>query len=733
MHASQRGSVLLTVIAGILILAVVGTAALSLMTGSVMTVVDGRETVQAAYLAESGKEIVRAQTASKSGGALMEAAISLSEPQEDDGKKFVVDGAGSVKTRLYPSWYRVHGSQWETTSFGWYGGAPAGDREWLAMSSAGAYRYEAQAGVTALGAAAADVYLIGRVDGTPDYRASSRELRVQAKKVKENDKDDFSYFPKSGGLIGLVAQGKSKDGEEVKRETTTVSDIRFLYDTLEKQGNSYIFSNVTPFPENVGPETITAALKGHDVALGQYFRVECESVTDYGARSALVWHTNGRNSLRFAGSVSSEGIALGGGTASVLTDLFGGKVENGKPKDEGLVKGDNIMGNLRVEKDDDDDDDEPDYHLEWKFEKISGSNKGKMKVNHFLRQDDTGSNQEYWWVAVASPWLAYGNSTPLYSKMQYSFEPDDDDENYFTGILCRLAFVNSFTPPKVSSVGTVQQGKGARGIGVGVMQGEITFHNDKDEVKTASVNPALLPGFRYEKSGNDDKDKNNDKGVFTISADDRAKWYGPNGLLRYRSVRANRGNDREEDKDVRITLYPLLVVWAYDDLEENEGLQVQSLRPLAVAVLEKSDYLKLEYEDENKKEVNLYLSLTVEVEEKDGKNHLKIWLEKNRESLIKGASIPQWPTSGQNLVSGWVYTADEEVSTGTDGPLSTSLSIAFATGEAYRRVGIFSEVYPFGSQNRGYADIVLGNFFFTGTGSGGGSLFPGGLTPGIVN
>ena len=264
MHASQRGSVLLTVIAGILILAIVGAAALSLMTSSGMTVVDGRETVQAAYLAESGKEIVRAQTASQSGGALMQAAVSLTDSQgENGGKGLAVDGTGFVRAALYPSWFRWHDGTWDTTSLGWYGGVPAGKRAWLAMSSVGAVRYEGQAGKIDLGTATADVYFIGRVEGTPVYSASSRTLRVRA---KEGD-DDFRYFPKSGGLIGLVEQKKAEEDDERKAVTTSVSDIRFLYDTLEKQGNSYVFSNVTPFPQTVGPETITAALKEHDLSL----------------------------------------------------------------------------------------------------------------------------------------------------------------------------------------------------------------------------------------------------------------------------------------------------------------------------------------------------------------------------------------------------------------------------------------------------------------------------------
>ena len=56
MQTSQRGSVLLTIIGGIVILALLGMVAVSLMTGSVMTGLDAKETVQASYLAESGRK-----------------------------------------------------------------------------------------------------------------------------------------------------------------------------------------------------------------------------------------------------------------------------------------------------------------------------------------------------------------------------------------------------------------------------------------------------------------------------------------------------------------------------------------------------------------------------------------------------------------------------------------------------------------------------------------------------
>ena len=84
MQTSQRGSVLLTIIGGIVILALLGMVAVSLMTGSVMTGLDAKETVQASYLAESGKEIVRVQTSKADTGARLMTLVD----DTLDGKTF---------------------------------------------------------------------------------------------------------------------------------------------------------------------------------------------------------------------------------------------------------------------------------------------------------------------------------------------------------------------------------------------------------------------------------------------------------------------------------------------------------------------------------------------------------------------------------------------------------------------------------------------------------------------
>ena len=201
MKAPQRGSVLLTVIAGLVLLALLGSAMVTLMTGSVMTGVDGKEAVQATYLAESGKEIVRVQTEKLSGEDIMNKAIAL----EKKGP-ISIDGKGDVKLQFFPSWFRWTGEELKSTDSKWYGGAPTGSHEWLAISENGAMRYLiddiGNIPKDAFGTKAADIYLIGRVSEGITYDAANKTLTV---KTTENDLD---YFPDSGGLIGLVNEPK---------------------------------------------------------------------------------------------------------------------------------------------------------------------------------------------------------------------------------------------------------------------------------------------------------------------------------------------------------------------------------------------------------------------------------------------------------------------------------------------------------------------------------------------
>ena len=133
MQTSQRGSVLLTIIGGIVILALLGMVAVSLMTGSVMTGLDAKETVQASYLAESGKEIVRVQTSKADTGARLMTLVD----DTLDGKTFSITG-GNVSLKLFPSWFRTSdtGTLLKGGS-GWYPKAPSGTRELLLIAKSG--------------------------------------------------------------------------------------------------------------------------------------------------------------------------------------------------------------------------------------------------------------------------------------------------------------------------------------------------------------------------------------------------------------------------------------------------------------------------------------------------------------------------------------------------------------------------------------------------------------------
>ena len=231
---------------GIVILALLGMVAVSLMTGSVMTGLDAKETVQASYLAESGKEIVRVQTAQQSGGEMMSIARQLEESsRQHNGKGIEIDGKGFVKLTLYPSWFRWYEDKLHLTDSGWYGGVPNGKREMLVLNQNGAmrYAYENGFGSETPGSTAADVYLIGRVqgeNGSITYDTTKRTLTVKT------TADDLKWFPEYGGLIGLVRQ----QGKDSQLPTSTqVSKLRFTYDSKKTDGDVHTFTNFIPLSE----------------------------------------------------------------------------------------------------------------------------------------------------------------------------------------------------------------------------------------------------------------------------------------------------------------------------------------------------------------------------------------------------------------------------------------------------------------------------------------------------
>ena len=91
--------------------------------------------------------------------------------------------------------------------FGWYGGVPNGKREMLVLNQNGAmrYAYENGFGSETPGSTAADVYLIGRVqgeNGSITYDTTKRTLTVKT------TADDLKWFPEYGGLIAGAPAGK---------------------------------------------------------------------------------------------------------------------------------------------------------------------------------------------------------------------------------------------------------------------------------------------------------------------------------------------------------------------------------------------------------------------------------------------------------------------------------------------------------------------------------------------
>ena len=74
----------------------------------------------------------------------------------------------------------------------------------------------------------------------------------------------------------------------------------------------------------------------------------------------------------------------------------------------------------------------------------------------------------------------------------------------------------------------------------------------------------------------------------------------------------------------------------------------------------------------------------------------------------------------------WVYVSDGVSISGNE--IITTL----ATGNGYRRAGIFSEAYSYKNMDNEHADIQIGAFFFTGAENNVADSDASGLTPGIV-
>lgn len=425
MQTSQRGSVLLTIIGGIVILALLGMVAVSLMTGSVMTGLDAKETVQASYLAESGKEIVRVQTSKADTGARLMTLVD----DTLDGKTFSITG-GNVSLKLFPSWFRTSdtGTLLKGGS-GWYPKAPSGTRELLLIAKSGtASRAEYSFGKAAALTPNADAYLIGR--GTPTY-----PTKTQTTISVNTAKNDFDYFPETGGLIGVVNKGGTTLNPD--------SAKRLIYERLSKSGSTYTFEGVRPVSGSSYPEL------GEDkeLVLGQYIRVVSEAQTANGARAALVWHTNGRSSLR---SGSGSGGSGDGGVQEMPE--VSSPLKNKDDAEE--IFDDNRFGHFETAQD-------------KKGLLVQGYE--RATPDHFLNTRKNHTTYDSWFAGITEEKIAETPNNDI--LIQTSVIPwYQVSANLFAGVLFRTHFL----PEPGDDDDDELTSYGVSGLGMGVVSGKVT-------------------------------------------------------------------------------------------------------------------------------------------------------------------------------------------------------------------------------------------------------------------
>lgn len=687
MTTSQRGSVLLTVIAGLVLLALLGSAMLTLMTGSVMTGVDGREAMQAAYLAESGKEIVRVQTEKLDGGGLMGEAIDL-----ETAGPISIDGKGGVKLQFFPSWFRWTGEKLKSTDSKWYGGAPTGSHEWLAISENGAMRYLIDdidnIPKDAFGTKAADIYLIGRVSGEKGitYDEAKKTLKVET-----SGNDDLKWFPDSGGLIGLVSQ-RTKEGSSPI--TVQVNTHRFTYDKKELEEGHYKFTNVTRLSSS---PLSTDTFMDKDIVLGQYFRVVSEGQTANGARAAQVWHTNGRNSLR------SSGKGTTGGSIETLENVSDSLSDGG----EKLFGKDNKVG----------------YKTKAYLQTTQGPYLQALNVQgltgmcpyHFLLPPQTyGPSSDFWFAELAKSSVYQNYPSNLSIKTsdllyQATLVPHASAAEFFAGILFKTRLLSG------SISDTPGASSGVSGLGLGIVRQK----NAKDTV----ADPFLLPGYEF---------NNEILNQILFNTYNMYGFFSP-------------------EKAEHATF---LVLWAYDDSLAPYGTRIQSgpttlsetaqgaferpLRWLAIGALTEKDV--------NPKENNPYCTtIAARVVSGEQENSIQAWVKAI--PLNDYEQTVQWPNIKQQSAQQdkkETYTKDYRtiewiavneafavpVRESSDGPITTIKVKHFALDNLqHDRTGIFSGRYK-ETQSAGW--LYFTDFAVGIPGSDGGNDDASGLTPGIV-
>lgn len=716
MRTSQRGSVLLAIIGGIVILALLGMIAVSLMTGSVMTGVDAKETVQASYLAESGKEIFRAQTAQLTDGAVL-----MQTAEKFKNSTIPMKQTGDITLTIYPYWFNTEDTKdkdhrLEPAAEGWYGKSNAiiaGTVDMLLMNAnetiRAVYKFEGGKGkaenVDSLPSPthAANAYLIGRCAkltlSGDTLTATPTALSGAGKEDASAATDSFAFFPPTGGLLGLVE--KRPEGT-TGNLTTKLASIRFTYtDKKRASDGRYTFSGISPLDgaslTRLGEILQQSGGDGKgkwDVALGQYFRVVSEARTANGARAALVWHTNGRSSF-----VSKTGG--GESTVETLENVSDSLSDGGTKLFGANVAGKGTLGTLQTT--------QGKY-----FQALLVQGLNEMCPYHFLLPPKWyGPSTDFWFAGITqgSVYQDYPEAFSIETSdllYQATIIPHSSAADFFSGIIFKTRLISQDISNMPGS------SSGVSGLGLGIVRQK----NANDTV----ADPFLLPGYEF----HDDILNQTDFTTYNIYG-----YFSP-------------------EKAAHETF---LVLWAYDDHQALYGTQIPSgpttlpdnasgafrrpLRWLAIG--------KLTDKDVNPKADNPYCTtLAARVISEQQGSTIQAWVK--AKPLNEFESVVQWPditqesegqdTSGEYTEQyrkiTWIAVNDAFAAPLRDkqGAITSIKVKQFAQNNTlHDRAGIFSGRYK-ETQPAGW--LYFTNFAVGVPGSGGGDAITPGLTPGIV-
>ena len=711
--SSQNGSVLLTLVIGLILLSLLGTGMVSMMTSSTMTNVSDRTGSQAYYLAETGISILRDSFSALDGPDMLsmaekleQKAITIPAPESD------TSALGTVTLSFVPRWFH--------STTGWThlpdsaAELPSQDRSLMlaALPRNGSPSLIELNTPTASAAIPdyADLYLVGRLKSAVVTGASSGPWKLVV--TSADNTRDFDRYPAMNGMISLVdASGNISLAK------------RFLYRKMTLSGSTATFEGITSALRSPGTsnDLVQSDLNSRNLVLGQYFQITSVAETANGGKAALTYHTNGKNSFRSATSDGENTVTeVVGGSGSLdgkgglfNNDLFSTDSEHmvGKPHFTG--QGDGYSITLNAFK----------------------NGYAQASTNHFLKQYPSEKDSpDYWFAALATQPLA-SSAVNLDSMVQLSLRDTPQNRNspayYCAGLLFRLACIGG---------DSLNNNLGVQGLGLAAVSGQIRLSSldaSYYKVTASSVSPALLPGFSYVPKS----------GFFKISKDNvDAVYY-------------NQDHKSTDKGDILLTLRPRVVLWAYNDTGDsanNSNGTSGTLQWLAVAEVTNTDLFTGNGDD-------FYSKLVLRVQEKDGKNKIRVWLAsqyatsaeagKGGQTLVSvtdsvrmgftpGGPV-QWPLPSAlettsdtdyftllewSVINRAVYNTVGEDKTAATKELT--ISTTMATGNRFLQTGIFSERY--GKENQSSdGSLFMRDFAFGRVGSQDNES-QSGLTPGII-